>query len=64
MESATRERYEEACKKLEEAIKVLDEDGMYDAATHAHHCLELVRDTLREPKVPPKGYRARSVIRL
>ena len=42
----TRTRCEAACRKLEEAIEELDDCGLDIYATHAHLCLELVRDHL------------------
>lgn len=48
MDQKQRNRCEEACLLLETAIEALDECGHQDAATHAHHCLELIRATLAE----------------
>ena len=42
----TRSRCEAACRKLEEAIEELDDCGLDIYATHAHLCLELVREHL------------------
>jgi hypothetical protein len=42
-----RRRCEVACVKLAEAIDELDALGLQGYATHAHLCLELVRDHLR-----------------
>jgi hypothetical protein len=41
-----RSRCEAACRKLEEAIEELDDCGLEIYATHAHLCLELVRERL------------------
>jgi hypothetical protein len=41
-----RSRCEAACRKLEEAIEELDGCGLDLYATHAHLCLELVREHL------------------
>src|SRR4051812_36865942 len=41
-----RSRCEAACRKLEEAIEELDDCGLDLYATHAHLCLELVREHL------------------
>jgi hypothetical protein len=41
-----RSRCEAACRKLEEAIGELDDCGLDLYATHAHLCLELVREHL------------------
>ena len=41
-----RSRCETACRKLEEAIEELDDCGLDIYATHAHLCLELVRQRL------------------
>ena len=41
-----RTRCELACRKLEEAIETLDDCGLELYATHAHLCLELVREHL------------------
>lgn len=42
----TRRRCEAACAKLVEAIAELDALGLQADATHAHLCLELVREHL------------------
>ena len=42
----TRRRCEAACVKLAEAIAELDVLGLQAYATHAHLCLELVRQHL------------------
>jgi hypothetical protein len=47
MDAATRLRCEAACRTLEEAIAELDACGLEHFATHAHHCLESVREQLR-----------------
>jgi hypothetical protein len=39
-----RQRCEDVCRKLEEAIAELDDCGLQDYATHAHLCMELVRE--------------------
>ena len=41
-----RRRCDQACRKLSEAIEELDACGLFDAATHAHLCLDLVREAL------------------
>jgi hypothetical protein len=43
-----RSRCEAACRKLEEAIEELDDCGFDLYATHAHLCLELVREHLHQ----------------
>jgi hypothetical protein len=43
-----RRRCEAACAKLAEAVEELDALGFEAYATHAHLCLELVRDYLRQ----------------
>jgi hypothetical protein len=47
MDRDRRRRCDEACRKLTEAIEELDACGLFDAATHAHLCLDLVRDALQ-----------------
>jgi hypothetical protein len=54
MDASARQQCETACGHLDEAIRLLDECGLFHAATHAHHCLELVRDMLREPHCLPR----------
>jgi hypothetical protein len=44
----TRLRAEAACAKLAEAIAELDALGFEAQATHAHLCLELVREYLAQ----------------
>jgi hypothetical protein len=44
----TRRRAELACVKLAEAIAKLDRIGFEAQATHAHLCLELVRESLAQ----------------
>jgi hypothetical protein len=46
MKRDNRSRCEAACRKLEEAIEELDLCGLDIYATHAHLCLELVREHL------------------
>ena len=46
IDQETRDRCEAACRKLEEAIEELDDCGLEMYATHAHLCLELVRERL------------------
>ena len=46
--SATRRRGEAACARLAEVVEELDALGFQACATHAHLCLELVRDHLRQ----------------
>jgi hypothetical protein len=46
MKQDARSRCEAACRKLEEAIEELDNCGLDIYATHAHLCLELVREHL------------------
>jgi hypothetical protein len=41
-----RRRCEAACAKLTEAVEELDAVGLEAFATHAHLCLELVREFL------------------
>jgi hypothetical protein len=41
-----RRRWEAACVKLAEAVEELDALGFQAYATHAHLCLELVREHL------------------
>jgi hypothetical protein len=48
----TRSRCEAACRKLEEAIEELDGCGLDLYATHAHLCLELVREHLGDRDDP------------
>jgi hypothetical protein len=43
----TRRRCEAACVKLAEAIEELDALGFQAYATHAHLCMELVREYLK-----------------
>ena len=45
-----RRRCEAACVKLAEVIEELDELGFEAYATHAHLCLELVREHLKQSK--------------
>jgi hypothetical protein len=44
----TRRRAELACAKLADAIAELDALGFEEQATHAHLCLELVREYLAQ----------------
>jgi hypothetical protein len=44
-----RRRCETACVKLAEAVDELDALGFEAYATHAHLCLELVREYLAQP---------------
>ena len=46
IDTETRRRCEAACVKLTEAIEELDALGLQTYATHAHLCLELVREHL------------------
>jgi len=46
MDRERRRRCDQACRKLTEAIEELDACGLFDAASHAHLCLDLVRDAL------------------
>ena len=46
IDQESRRRCEAACRKLEEAIEELDGCGLDLYATHAHLCLELVREHL------------------
>jgi hypothetical protein len=46
IDQEARSRCEAACRKLEEAIEDLDGCGFDLYATHAHLCLELVREQL------------------
>jgi hypothetical protein len=46
MKQDIRSLCEAACRKLEEAIEELDSCGLDVYATHAHLCLELVREHL------------------
>jgi hypothetical protein len=48
MDRDMRRRCDQACRKLSEAIEELDACGLFDAATHAHLCLDLVREALQE----------------
>jgi hypothetical protein len=43
-----RRRCEAACVKLAEAVEELDALGLQAFATHAHLCLELVREHLEQ----------------
>ena len=43
-----RQRCEAACRKLAEVIDELDALGFHGYATHAHLCLELVRQHLAQ----------------
>ena len=45
-----RRRCDQAYRKLTEAIAELDECGLFDSATDAHLCLDLVRETLLQNK--------------
>ena len=48
MDMETRRRAEAACVKLAEAVEELDALGFEAYATHAHLCLELVRQHLAQ----------------
>jgi hypothetical protein len=48
IDQEARGRCEAACRKLEEAIEELDGCGLDLYATHAHLCLELVREHLND----------------
>jgi hypothetical protein len=48
-----RRRCEAACAKLAQAVDELDALGLQAYATHAHLCLELVREYLETPGARP-----------